>query len=103
MQNYYLNWDNFTRTQSEDIEAMLDDFWQKMAGTRDGINEQDIRAACQTLAIDDTQWQDPGKLKHQYRKLQHLHHPDKGGDTQFTQQLNQAYKLLLQANTTGQG
>ncbi len=103
LQNYYLNWDNFTGTQSEDVEAMLDDFWQKMAGAQDAVDENDIQAACETLAIDDTQWQEPARLKHQYRKLQHRHHPDKGGDTQYTQRLNQAYQVLLQANkkTTG--
>lgn len=99
LKSYYLNWDNFVQTASSDIAVMLDNFWQKMFTLPETITRTDIDDAVRILQLNETQWQHTAMLKQQYRKLLHQCHPDKGGDHHSTQQLTQAYQLLLKVNS----
>ena len=89
---YYLNWDNFTDTNGADIEALLDDFWQRMVG-RD-LPPGDVAKARLTLELDTDGELTTAELKKQYRKLLQQHHPDKGGSTARAQEISQAYRIL---------
>lgn len=89
---YYLNWDNFTDTNGADVEALLNDFWQRMAG-RD-LPPGDVAKARLTLELDTDGELTPAELKKQYRKLLQQHHPDKGGSTARAQEISQAYRIL---------
>lgn len=51
-----------------------------------------MRNHYQTLGIDKTATQDD--IKRAYRRLASQHHPDKGGDTQRFQEIQQAYSVL---------
>jgi DnaJ-domain-containing protein 1 len=87
---YYLDWDNFANTGKEDVNALLDDFWQRMAGQ---VPEHERRQALEVLDLpEDASVQ---QIRRQYRILMHKHHPDKGGNTEVTRKLNNAYRKLL--------
>ncbi|GGF62333.1 DNA-J related domain-containing protein [Alteromonas lipolytica] len=89
---YYLNWDNFTDTNSNDVNALLDDFWQRMAGQT--LPASDVTAARSTLELESDLPLEPALVKKQYRKLLQQHHPDKGGSTAKAQAISQAYRVL---------
>lgn len=87
---YYLDWGNFNNTGKEDVNALLNDFWQRMAGQ---VPEDERRQALAELDLpEDASVQ---QIRRQYRILIHQHHPDKGGDTEVTRKLNAAYRKLL--------
>ncbi|MBT1063071.1 J domain-containing protein [Bowmanella sp. Y26] len=86
---YYLNWDNFRQTSEADVTSLLDDFWRRMSGV---LSPDERRAALAILELDDSA--DQAAIRRQYRRLMHLHHPDKGGDHAYCQQLSDAYRKL---------
>lgn len=94
--NYYLDWSNLTSTGEKDVEALLDSFWQKMAGAdlNANMSEAELKRACITMEIDSLEETNLSKLKQQYRKLQHKSHPDKGGNIKVSQSILQAYTQL---------
>lgn len=92
---YYLDWTNYTATSQEDVEQMLDQFWQDFdryysAGAL--MSGAEYAEACATL--DLTGPFTALELKQQYRKLMHQHHPDKGGDLSVSQAIEHAYRKL---------
>lgn len=89
---YYLNWDNFTDTSGADVEALLDGFWQRMAGRE--LSDTEVVRAKITLELNSEGEVTVAELKKQYRKLLQQHHPDKGGSTEKTQDISQAYRVL---------
>lgn len=86
LKNYYLDWNNFTTTQAQDVELMLSQFWRAYARylSRDdawevlGLN---IGASQQTITT-------------RYRELAARHHPDKGGDQETFVKVRAAYEVL---------
>ncbi|GGD56603.1 DNA-J related domain-containing protein [Lacimicrobium alkaliphilum] len=87
---YYLDWSNFNSTGKEDVNALLDGFWQRMGGI---VPEQE---RCEALAVLDLPKDaSPQQIRRQYRILVHRHHPDKGGDVSKTRKLNDAYRKLI--------
>ena len=84
---YYLNFDNLENTSEEDVYGMLDSFWNK-------YNRFENRAS----ALSELELKDPVDdkiIKKEYRRLIMQHHPDRGGDTEKIQKLNDAIKKLL--------
>lgn len=94
--NYYLDWSNLSSTNENDVEALLDSFWQKMAGAdlHASISGAELNRACITMKIDSLKDMNLSELKQQYRKLQHENHPDKGGRIDVSQSILQAYTQL---------
>jgi hypothetical protein len=94
--NYYLNWSNLSATNETDVEALLDSFWQKMAGhdLHANISGSALKRARITMKIDVLKDINLSELKQQYRKLQHENHPDKGGRIEVSQSILQAYTQL---------
>ncbi|MBT1451262.1 J domain-containing protein [Glaciecola sp. XM2] len=93
---YYLDWANLHDTTPEDVENLLDSFWQKMGATHslNSFSQQDIQDALNCLAFESLEGLTLLKLKQQYRRLQHLNHPDKGGCTEQSKALTHAYSQL---------
>ncbi|WP_438862533.1 DNA-J related domain-containing protein [Neptunicella sp.] len=94
LREYYLNWDNFTDTDQQEVETLLDTFWAKLGKipANDLVAHISVEDAMQILELAELT--SPSALKQQYRRLLHQHHPDKGGETGYTQKLQQAYQCL---------
>lgn len=95
---YYLDWQNLLQTGQSDVEDLLDSFWQKMGSehTFAKLDAQDLQEAKLHLALPLEGDISLEQLKLQYRKLQHQHHPDKGGSIEASQTIQNAYTLLHQ-------
>jgi DnaJ-domain-containing protein 1 len=83
---YYLDWSNLERTGAVDISDMLDRFWRRYLG----FNHQ--TQALRVLGL--TEPVSYPEIKAQYRRLVMTHHPDRGGDTQQLQAINEAMDKL---------
>lgn len=96
--DYYLDWQNLANTDEAGVEEMLSNFWLKMAGydAFQSIDEKAVIAAKTTLELPLNSNISLEQLKQQYRKMQHYHHPDKGGNVEHSQQIVQAYTCLSQ-------
>jgi hypothetical protein len=94
--NYYLDWSNLGCSNKNDIEALLDSFWQKMAGAELNANMSlsELKRVCIVMEIESLADITLLELKQQYRKLQHKNHPDKGGSIRASQSVLQAYSQL---------
>lgn len=91
---YYLDWTNLSNTDQSEVEALLDNFWSAFSGMPNQVNNNDMP---QQKALDLLNLTSPFsalQLKQQYRKMLHLHHPDKGGDNGQTVELHNAYQRL---------
>jgi hypothetical protein len=93
---YYLDWSNLSSTNENDVEALLNSFWKKMAGSdlHTNISGLELKRACTTMEIDSLESMNLSELKQQYRKLQHENHPDKGGKIEMSQSVQHAYTQL---------
>lgn len=84
---YYLDFNNLENATEEDIYDMLASFWNK-------YNKFENREeALAELGLKDPV--DDKIIKQEYRRLTMQHHPDRGGDNEKIQQLNNAIKSLL--------
>ncbi len=90
---YYLDWSHFSTTSSQDVEALLTNFWQKVFVPQ---HDEDIKTALQLMELDAPI--PTADLKVQYRRLAQQHHPDKGGDSDIFKQICQAFHRLKQFN-----
>lgn len=83
---YYLDLTQLETTSAGDVEAMLSGFSRRLrAGS-----ERD--AALAVLGIDRSA--DFAAVKDRYRRLAMRHHPDRGGDTNRLQTINDAMAVL---------
>jgi hypothetical protein len=94
--DYYLDWKNLSATDEAGVEELLNNFWQKMAGVdvNHHFSQETLKEATLTLKMDSIEGVSLLKLKQQYRKLQHVTHPDKGGSVESSQQVLRAYTTL---------
>lgn len=92
LRDYYLDFNAFLETQTEDVIALMDSFWKGF--TTHAIASKQLAEAKQTLEID-AECFDAQKVRHQYRKLSQRHHPDKGGCNEKFLQLGNARETLL--------
>lgn len=93
LEKYYLDWNNFAQTKEQDVEFLLDTFWQKMAG-KVVVNTDPKLVEAAYLAFDLPLDSELRLVKARYHKLQHIHHPDKGGCYQQAQQIEQHFQQL---------
>ncbi|WP_340679855.1 DNA-J related domain-containing protein [Paraglaciecola sp.] len=97
LQNYYLDWQNFSGTTEQDVESLLSQFWQSMAGggkqlTLDEVTLNKITEAYKKFDLPfDSAF---NLVKSTYLRLQHQHHPDKGGNKEQSQQLERQFQVL---------
>lgn len=87
LKSYYLDFDNLENTTEDDVYDMLTSFWNK-------LNRFDNRdAALAELGLNDPV--DDKTIKKAYRRLAMIFHPDRGGDKQKLQKINDALASLL--------
>lgn len=86
---YYSDWDEYVSTEKEDVERLLDSFYNGI------VNTDERKDALKTLALDSGLIDDKDAIKRQYRKLAHDAHPDHGGDPELFISLRQAYECLM--------
>jgi len=87
LKDYYLDFSNLENTSEEDVCELLASFWNK-------FNRYENRdEALAQLGLQDPV--DDKTIKKEYRRLIMQHHPDRGGDTQKLQILNDVLKTLL--------
>lgn len=87
LRDYYLDLSHLESTSQAAVDAMLGRFWDRYV-------RQDRRAeALQILELDAGA--DEAVIRAQYRRLAMRHHPDRGGDTERLQAINEAAALLL--------
>ena len=94
LRRYYLDFEQYRQTQTDDVIELLDSFWKKMAIPQGADN---IEQARQTLDIPPEACLSLELVNRHYRRLSQIHHPDRGGDTRAFQQLSQAVECLRQA------
>lgn len=94
LRTYYLDWQNFSNTDKDDVELLINSFWKFMSGDTKKRQQdpQLISKAYKCLLLENAA--DFSQVKRQYRKLLHQYHPDKGGETRKTQELEEAYSVL---------
>lgn len=85
---YYLDFSNLENTTEDDVYDMLASFWNNF----DRYNGRE--AALAELGLKDPV--DNKIIKKEYRRLAMQHHPDRGGDTDKLQKINDALALLLE-------
>lgn len=86
MQEYYLDWRHYFETTQEDVEALLNQFWQRC----DGGDKKTRALECLGLGVEAG----VEEIKLRYQQLASQHHPDKGGDTARFIAIREAYEIL---------
>lgn len=86
LREYYLNLDNLNDTDAAAVDDLLDGFWRRFLA---GEGRQQALAC---LELTDPVSFD--EIKRQYRRLVMTHHPDRGGDTSYLQDINEAMAVL---------
>ncbi len=90
LRDYYMDLSNLDSTTEDDVRALLDGFWRRMAA---GAGDPDHRReALEVLGLSDPV--DYDTVRRRYRRLTMLHHPDRGGDTERLQRINAAMAVL---------
>lgn len=83
---YYLDWDEFTQSDQNSVEQLLNSFWQRYYA---GDEKQ---SALSVLGLDsNAEWP---LIRSTYQKLAAKHHPDKGGDSETFISIREAYEQL---------
>ncbi len=89
LRHYYLDWDNMEQTSEQDVQSLLDGFWQYY------LAEDKQADAYKTLGVEvGADW---GIVKKAYRRLIVDAHPDRGGDAAEFMAVREAYEVLLKA------
>jgi DnaJ-domain-containing protein 1 len=87
LSDYYLDWHNFDSTTEQDVDDLLNAFWQRFTGI-------EARAeALELLQLDADASEE--QITQRYRSLVAQHHPDKGGDADTFIRLRKAYEHLV--------
>ena len=87
LKSYYLDFNNLENTTEDDVYDMLASFWNK-------YNKFENRdEALAELGLKDPV--DNKEIKETYRRLIMKYHPDRGGNTEKLQKLNDVIKSLL--------
>lgn len=93
LQDYYLDWQNFAQTDRDDVRDLLESFWRRMSREKTcTIKNEQIVGAYKAFDLPfDSQL---NEVKARYRKLQHIHHPDKGGEHHRAQYYEKQFSIL---------
>lgn len=85
--DYYLELENLTSVTGDEVDDLLNGFWVKY------LRNDKRGAALEALGLSDPVTDT--KIVQHYRKLVSVHHPDKGGDKDKIQEINEAYAALI--------
>ena len=85
--DYYLELENMTSATGDEVDDLLNGFWVKY------LRNDKRGAALKVLELNDPVTD--AQIVQRYRKLANVHHPDKGGDKDKIQVINEAYVVLI--------
>ena len=88
LKNYYLDWQQFSATTKEQVEALLEGRWEKS-----------LSSACEQKALTALKLEAGvtfRDIKVRFRQLAAANHPDRGGDASQFIAIREAYQLLKQ-------
>ncbi|MBE0506443.1 MAG: DnaJ domain-containing protein [Marinospirillum sp.] len=92
MRDYYLDMDMLEKTTQQDIESALNNFWKRLheetVFTGGGLKAKALEALGLREGVTAQE------IKISYRRLAMQHHPDRGGDQEKLQQINEAMEVL---------
>lgn len=92
MRDYYLDMDMLEKTTQQDIESALNNFWKRLheetVFTGGGLRAKALEALGLREGVTAQE------IKISYRRLAMQHHPDRGGDQEKLQQINEAMEVL---------
>lgn len=94
LRTYYLEWTNLSDTNQSQVEALLESFWSAFSGMPNQIQDNDMSQQQALDLLNITFPFSEKRLKLQFRRMLHKHHPDKGGNNSQTVQLYNAYDRL---------
>lgn len=94
LKRYYLDYQHYRDTQTQDVIELLDSFWCQQPET---IDHNALKQAKITLDLPLDQNLDRQQINQHYRRLSFSHHPDRGGDTSTFQKLSNAIQILRRA------
>lgn len=83
---YYNDWGHFSRTTEQDVEALLNSFWDAFGNSKQWLmpeNDEVAKAFDFFTLPEDANW---SVVKRCYLKFQLDNHPDRGGDSALCQQ-----------------
>lgn len=89
LSDYYLNINNLETASEDNVNDLLDTFWEKF------LRNEKRGDALKALGLNDPVTDKEIVLC--YRKLASVYHPDKGGDKDKIQVINEAYTVLIKA------
>lgn len=84
--DYYLNWHNFDNTGAQEVQDLLDGFWQRYF--KIDAREEALRMLNLDMQASVTE------IQQRYRQLASQHHPDKGGSSEVFVKIREAYEML---------
>ena len=87
LSTYYLALENLTSATEDSVSDLLDGFWIRY------LKNEKRGDALKVLGLNDPVTDT--KIVQRYRKLVGVHHPDKGGDKNEIQAINEAYAALI--------
>lgn len=87
LRKYYLDVEQWRTTQREEVDALLAAFWR-------GVEPpgEEAHAAHTLFGLGFPAG--AAQVRQRYRTLVASHHPDRGGDTETAQRINEAYIIL---------
>ncbi|MDH5544385.1 MAG: DnaJ domain-containing protein [Gammaproteobacteria bacterium] len=92
LRDYYLDISNLHDTSAEEVESLLGKFWDTFSRL------EGRQAALEVLGLVDPV--DNVEITECYRRLAATHHPDRGGNKSRLQEINFAYRQLIQKSTS---
>ena len=84
--DYYLDLTNLEKTDAREVDQLLTKFWQRF------IAMDERQQALEKLGLSDPI--EYSRIKSRYRRLVMEHHPDRGGDHESLQLVNEAMRTL---------
>ncbi|MCG8668989.1 MAG: DnaJ domain-containing protein [Pseudomonadales bacterium] len=89
VRDYYLDWNNYHGTDTEAVDKLLKQFWDRY------YSVDQIGDALRILGVDNRElkpsWQE---IQTCYRQLARTHHPDRGGESAKFIEVREAYEVL---------
>ena len=91
LREFYLDWTHYHQATEETVADLLGDFWRRY--TRRGqVGQQQRQEALAELGLEDPVTL--AEIKHRYRRLAMVHHPDRGGSGERLRTINAALAVL---------
>lgn len=88
---FYLDWTHYHQATEETVVDLLADFWRRYA-RRGQVGQQQRREALAELGLEEPVTL--AQIKHRYRRLAMVHHPDRGGSGERLRAINAALAVL---------